>query len=193
MHRVFVTEAVVLGKRGVGEANTLLALLTEELGLIKASAKSTRVEHSKLRYGLETLSVARYSLVRGKHEWKLIGSERVSRELVSKSLKPRRASGRIAKLLLRLIHGEEVMPGMYEVVTEGLSSIAGAHTDEESEYIECIVVLRILSKLGYLPELPELAAFTENTSISPQLTEQAREMKPFLIRTINESLGATGL
>ncbi|HVZ76226.1 MAG TPA: recombination protein O N-terminal domain-containing protein, partial [Candidatus Paceibacterota bacterium] len=61
MHALFVTEGIVLGKRGVGEANMFLAILTREQGLLKASARSARREQSKLRYALEPFTLATYT------------------------------------------------------------------------------------------------------------------------------------
>ena len=76
MYKLFVSDGVVLGKRGVGEANTLVAILTQEMGLVKAVARSARKEQSKLRYALEPMTSATYSFIRGKYEWKLTGAER---------------------------------------------------------------------------------------------------------------------
>ena len=59
MHEKYITEGIVLGKRGVGEANTLVFILTELQGLVRAKATSARREASKLRYGLEPLSRGR--------------------------------------------------------------------------------------------------------------------------------------
>ncbi len=193
MHRLFVTEAVVLGKRGVGEANTLLAFLTREMGVIRASARSTRVEESKLRFGLETLTQGTYSFVRGKYEWKLTGAENISRKFISPSASRRRAAGRIAKLLLRLIHGEEGVGGAYDTTIEGLASLAQATNEQEAENVECILVLRILSELGYVPSNQKLTPLVENKLFSSEILAEAATMRPFLIRTINESLSATGL
>ena len=72
MAKLIVTEGIVLGKRGAGEANTVVIILTETLGLLRAAARSARRERSKLRYGLEPFTIARFSFVRGKNEWKLI-------------------------------------------------------------------------------------------------------------------------
>lgn len=201
MHTIFVTEGIVLGKRGVGEANTLVSLLTEELGLVRASARSARLQKSKLRYGLEPLTRARYSLVRGKHEWKLTGVERVSQLFSSigdtggtpASLKLCRArAGKITKLLLRLIHGEEPVPALYKTVVEGLSAIAHAPAASDAEAIETVLVLRVLAHLGYLPRTQALEPFIEG-GYSIELSAEALKSRALLIRAINESLTATGL
>jgi len=193
MHQVFITEGIVLGKRGAGESNVLTALLTPEHGLLRVSARSARKEVSKLRYGLEPLTRARYSLVRGRSEWKLTGVERASRDLLSPREARRCQSGKIARLLLRLIRGEEPVPGLYEVTEEGLRSLARVHADADADAVECVLVLRILAYLGYLPNTPELAPFLTADFFSMELAAQVRVSRQSLIRAINESLNASGL
>ena len=193
MHRIYITEAIVLGKRFSGEATTTVALLTRDLGLVRASARSARAEKSKLRYGLQLLTRGRYSLVRGKHEWRLTGVEQVSREFLSADTARRVAFGRVAKLPLRLVAGEEHTPTLYTSVVEGFSYLAAAATDTDAEAIECVLVLRILAHLGYLPQRQELMPFVADSLFSLELTAQAAKSRALLIKTINESLGATGL
>ena len=187
----------MLAKRGVGEANTSVVLLTRELGLLRASAKSARREVSKLRYGLEALTVARFSLVRGRYEWKLVGVEKQQRMLAAPEL-PRTtkaALGRVSKLLLRLLQGEEPVPQLYTTVVEGFVSLAypagapGASPDS----VEIILVLRILAHLGYLPQTAELSPFMNSNTFSLELAASAARSRALLIRAINESLQATGL
>lgn len=182
----------MLGKRGVGEANTLVSLLSDDLGLVRVSARSARLAKSKLRYGLEPLTSGRFSLVRGKFEWKLVGVQDLSRTHLADSPMRRRAVGRIARLLTRLIPGEESVPELYATVSEGLRYLAHSD-DEQAEHIECMLVLRILSHLGYLPQTAEIRPFLEQDFFSLELAAQAARSRSLLIRTINESLGATGL
>lgn len=199
MHKIHVTDGVVLGKRGAGEANTLVSILTADLGLVRASARSARVEQSKLRYGLETLTHARYALVRGKYEWKLTGVDEVSHPLSGGDAtgqgegRDRRVrSGKIAKLLLRLVNGEEPVPALYKTVVEGLRAIAGAQTAADAEAVEVVLVLRIVAHLGYLPHTQALSQFIEG-EYSVELSAQALKSRTLLVRAINESLIATGL
>lgn len=183
MHRIYITEGLVLKKRGVGEANALVWILTPDLGLVRASARSARVAPSKLRYGIEVLTVGRYALVKGRYEWRLTGAEAMAR------LPAVPAIGRIAQLLLRLVNGEEPHPGLYKTVAHGFALLAEAtHPDS----VETVVVLRILSHLGYLPETPALSQFVQG-DLSVELSAKALESRSLLIKTINESLQATGL
>ncbi|MDE1925249.1 MAG: recombination protein O N-terminal domain-containing protein [Patescibacteria group bacterium] len=199
MHKIYITEGIVLGKRGAGEANSSVSLLTAELGLVRASARSARYEKSKLRYGLEPLTRGRFSLVRGKYEWKLTGVVEPQR-LFSNSLVPmegKQAVGRVTRLMLRLIQGEEPVPVLYKTVSEGFEFLVDAQNMRDAQAIECVLVLRILAHLGYLPERPELAPFVATSSadelFSLELTAQAARSRTLLIKAINESLTATGL
>ena len=193
MYKIFITDGIVLGKRGVGEANTLVVFLTSELGLIRAVARSARVERSKLRYGLEPLTSGRFSFVQGKHEWRLVGAERVSRKFLDAPVGRARALGRIARLLLRLVQGEEPLPELYKTVAEGFAYLPRAQSEPDAEAIECVLVLRILAHLGYLPHTPEVAPFLERDFFSLELSAEVTQSRALLIRAINESLGATGL
>ncbi len=193
MHKLFVSEGIVLGKRSLGEANVLLAILTRDLGLIKAVARSARREQSKLRYSIEPLSRGTYSFIRGKHEWKLTGAERVVCEphTTQTSLETRRAMGRAARLLLRLIHGEEHSEALYDTVAEGMHVLL--KVPEQTQHIETVLVLRILSHLGYLPQTPELQPFIERDFFAIELAEEVAASKALLLKAINDSLSATGL
>ena len=191
MHQILATEGVVLGKRPLGEANTLIFLFTKEAGLLKVSARSARLSRSKLRYGLEPLTVGRYALVRGRHEWKLTGTGRLSRELFDTPPERRRALGRIAKLLLRLIHGEEQVGELYGVALAGFEALV-AVPESDVEHVECLLVLRILAHLGYVPDRPEIAGLL-GQFFGAEVLREVEEHRPRIIRTINESLSATGL
>jgi len=193
MHKIHVTEGIVLGKRGVGEANTQIAIYTKELGLLRATARSARFEKSKLRYGLEMLTRGRFSFVRGKHEWKVTGVEDISREHIPATPHGKVATGRVSRLLLRLIHGEERGEKLYDAVEQGFSFFAGSHTVSEIESAEWVLVLRILSHLGYVPHIPALEPFMGEEKITEELAAQALQSRAFLIRTINQSLAATHL
>ncbi len=218
MHNIVATEGLVLGKRGVGEANVLVALLTKKLGLVRASAKSARLAKSKLRYGLEPLTMGRFSLVRGKWEWKVTGAAAAARPAAGRAALP--AMGRVSRLLLRLVNGEEANPELYRTVVEGFNCLSANLPSERSsvllarphsmsgqgearpfrlegspseEYVEIVLVLRILAHLGYLPNTQELAPFLEADFFSLEMAAAAARSKAMLVRAINESLGATGL
>ncbi len=191
MHQKIVTEGIVLGKRAAGEANTLAFLLTEELGLVHAVAISARKEASKLRYGLEPLSLGRYTLVRGKAQWRLTGADRVSRELLAATPAQRKRLGQVSRLLLRLVLGQEPNRELYRTAREGFLTLS--RIEANAEAYECVLVLRLLAHLGYLPELPAVDRFVKNDSFTPELAAEAAGSRALLVRLINDSLRATGL
>ncbi|MBY0472840.1 DNA repair protein RecO [Patescibacteria group bacterium] len=193
MHDVIATRGIVLSKRTVGEANTLVSILTEDLGVVRASARSARLERSKLRYGLETLTQGRFSLVRGKYEWKLTGTQELSRPFLHTSVAQRKTAGKVSRLLIRLIQGEEPVPELFDIVSRGFAYITQETDEETLPYIEAVLVLRIIARLGYVEEKQELAIFLDSHTFSPSLIERAKKNRPLLIRSINISLAETGL
>jgi DNA repair protein RecO len=192
MHSIHTVEGIVLSKRGVGEANSAVALLTREFGLLRASARSARLERSKLRYGLEPFSFGSYSLVRGAYDWKLTGVQDVEHLAHGASLAKRRAAGRVARLLLRLIQGEDTVAEVYATVEVGLRALFAAQ-ESDIEQVEWLLVLRVLSCLGYVEEKGDVRMFVSSMDFSPEVIMRARAARPVLIRAINESLAATGL
>jgi recombinational DNA repair protein (RecF pathway) len=99
----------------------------------------------------------------------------------------------VAKLLLRLVQGEEVAPALYESVKGGLTALARAPETREAESIESVLVLKILYHLGYLPHTKELKGFIDADFFSLELAEEVTRSRRLLLRAINESLQATGL
>ncbi len=192
MHRIEVSEGIVLGKHAIGEAHTLVAVLTPTQGLLRAKATSTRAESSKLRYGLEPMTQGRFSFVQGRYEWKLTGVEAAGR-LLSQRSDARAAAGRVSKLLMRLIRGSEEGSALFKTVEEGLTQLAQADSADAVSGIECVLVLRILAHLGYLPHAPALTPYVEGDFSSAKQAVSATQSRAFLIRTINESLMQTGL
>lgn len=191
MYRIYSTEGIVLAKRGAGEAGSSCTLLTRELGLVYATAISARAARSKLKYGIEPLMHGRFSLVHGKSGWRLTAAL-PERRLLSMFPSARAATGRIARLLVRLIRGEEPAPVLFAQVVNGFALLGNVSTKEEVESVECVLVLRVLFELGYLPRTDLLAPFVER-GLSLGLAAEAMHSRSLLVRAINDSLQASGL
>lgn len=191
MHEKHITEGIILSKRPVGEANLLVSVLTQDMGLITAKAISARREASKLRYGLEPMTLARFSFIKGKAEWRVTGADDVSREYLAASPSQRRRLGQVSRLITRLVLGAEPSAELYRTVKQGFDSLA--HTEAHADSVECVLVLRILAHLGYLPELPALSRFVDTDAFTPELAAEAAASRKLLIKLINDSLQATGL
>ncbi len=196
MYHIYVTEGLVLSKRGVGEANVVLQVLTREHGLLRIAARSSRLLRSKQRYGLEVSTLARFSFVRGRNELRLTGVDRASRRVIGASTEARAAFGRIAKLLLRLVHGPEPMRALYDTVLTGLELLCREPTDGKIETylsaLEGVLVLRLMAHLGYVSPHLAYINFIE-AELDDALIEEAASKRTLLVRTINDSLVQSGL
>ncbi len=65
--RVYQTEAIIIKRTKLGEADRILTLYTPQLGKLKAVAKGTRRPQSKLGGHVELLTHSRLMLARGRN------------------------------------------------------------------------------------------------------------------------------
>lgn len=72
---MYFTDAIVLSKTDVGEADTLFSLYTKEYGKVRARAQGVKKEEAKLRGHLEVLNTARIGFVTTKQGERLIYAE----------------------------------------------------------------------------------------------------------------------
>ena len=153
-HHIHHTDAFVLGAVPSGESNKMVSFLTEELGYIQAIATNVRAEKSKLRYSLQPYCWTRIALVRGRDIWRVTGAD--CHENIYYALDDneymRGMLFRVSSLLRRLLHGEGRNDALYELLQQTTKSITEYPcTPEEGEAFECLLVMRILMTLGYMP------------------------------------------
>lgn len=199
-HHIYHTEGFILGSTAFGEANRHFKILTKDFGLIQASAQGVRFLKSKLRYSLQDFSFCELSVVRGREFWRITGA--------SKKFNLREASGisteaslvfvRVFALLGRLLRGEEKNLELYSHIesaafflrNDNLSSRLSSNLIRNFEYV---LVLRILSRLGYLGISPDSLAFVESLHWNEELLIRMSRAVPMVIREINNSLKAADL
>ena len=78
--RTYQTEAVIIKKVKLGEADRILTLYTPHLGKIQGVAKGVRRPRSKLAGHLELLTHSQVSLARGRNLDTIIGSQTIDIE-----------------------------------------------------------------------------------------------------------------
>ncbi|MBI4188434.1 MAG: DNA repair protein RecO [Chloroflexi bacterium] len=83
--RTYQTEAIIIKKTKLGEADRILTLYTPELGKIQAVAKGVRRPRSKLAGHLELLTHSLVSLARGRNLDTITGSQTIDSFLPLKS------------------------------------------------------------------------------------------------------------
>ncbi len=171
------TRAVVVARLSSGEGSVRAALYTEEYGLVHAFAKSAREERSKLRSHLQVGSYGAYTVVRGKHEWKVVGAVETRNSYFELAATPelQHASSRVVGVVRHLVHGEEQNEELFSVLWSYLDALRGCDPTE-ARGAEMRAVARILSTLGY---------------VSVATTELTDERE--LTKHINEALAASHL
>lgn len=188
-HAVHTTHALVLGSADVQDADRLFWLLTEDLGLLFASAKSVREETSKLRYALQDLSQPRVSLVRGRGLWRLTGAEENGAEKLN--LAASKVFGRIAALIRRVMPTDEDNPEVFAVVSNARKALAWPKADIQT--IERITVARVLYQLGYLSCTQEYRGIVDSLDYGEEVLERGDELGQKLIHDINAGLAESQL
>src|SRR3989304_5182432 len=83
--RTYQTEAIIIKKTKLGEADRILTLYTLDLGKIQAVAKGIRRPRSKLAGHLELLTHSMVSFARGRNLDTIIGSQTIDSFLTLKS------------------------------------------------------------------------------------------------------------
>jgi DNA repair protein RecO (recombination protein O) len=191
-YHIFETEALVLGGVSVGEANRYVLLLTEELGALRAVARSVRRENSKLRYALQKFSLSHVSLVRGKESWRLVGAvpeADYSATFRNAPLK-RRISARIISLIERL-HGEEVNPYAYQTIKHFYGALGAEENAERTPDIELVTALRLLFALGYMQKDADTEAYLTDADLSSAVLDRAAADREKLLAFVNHALATT--
>ncbi len=145
------TEAIVLRRRDLGEADRILTLLTIDRGKVRAVAKGVRRPQSRLAGHLDLFVRSAVLLARGREldvvtQAQLIEPYRGLRE------EPWRVgwAGYLADLTDRAIAEEEPQPFLYRTLAECLRELARA---EDAFAVVRRYEMRLLVLLGYRPEL----------------------------------------
>lgn len=195
-YQLYTTRAVVLGGYNVGEAHRHVLLLTEQFGLVRATARSMREARSKLRPALADYMLSSVTLVRGRDVWRITGAREIENPYHALAEHPNAQAmlARLARLLRRLLAGEEANPFLFRVVFSALSALV---SDEENRRalaeVEALTVLRILYSLGYLAPDGQFESLVRSDEISPELVAQVGKVRRTAIRAINASLSESQL
>ncbi|MFA7302790.1 MAG: recombination protein O N-terminal domain-containing protein [Candidatus Paceibacterota bacterium] len=189
MRHKYETAGIVLARSPLGEANTLVTLLTPSLGLVRARAQGLRKPEAKLAAALVTFAESDLVLVRGKEGWRVAGAVLATSWFTRMcSTDARVRAARVSGLLTRLVAGEEREAGLYPIV-QGFFKAFSVLPEALLEEAELLVVLRVLSAMGLdageLPEGPE--------TFSPETLAAVSAARVDYIARINNGIAASGL
>ena len=151
-HHIYHTRGLILGSIPIGESNRFYKILTEELGLVWASAQAVRMEKSKLRYSLQDFSWVTLDLVKGREVWRITSAlEEVSRPALKANAGRFKIFIRLCALISRMIHGERQEKELFADIFNLADFLESTNLPDELAFsIETLATARILMRLGYL-------------------------------------------
>jgi len=149
--RTYQTEAIIIKKIKLGEADRILSLYTPHLGKIRAVAKGVRRPRSKMAGHLELLTHSLVSLARGRNLDTVIGSQTINSFLPLKSNLQLTSQALYAVELVDLFtaDNDENYP-LFQLLLETMHRLCQGNNNELTlRYFE----LHLLNLVGYRPQL----------------------------------------
>jgi len=193
MHHIYHTEALILGSKNFGEAGKYYSIFTRDLGMIYASAQGIRKISSKLRFVLQDFSYVKIDLVRGKDFWRITSASKTNElENISKRPETFEVFANISHLLKRLLAGEDANKSLFVDLLNGLFALEKSETIQELRNIEAIIVLRMLSNLGYIGGSEILKTFIKSP-FEENLIFEIGKSRAKILSEINKALRETHL
>ena len=190
-HQIHTTEGLILGSVGTGEAHLYITMFTREFGLVRAVARSVRLEKSKLRYSLQDFSKSNISLVRGRDVWRITGAQECNGTYwhLKGDREKIKILARISALLNRFLHGEEKNEQLYLTLSSGVEFLRENDTDSEIiKNFEYLIVLRILYTLRYIKNTDNFDLFLSTTDMDSSLLMKVAPFRKKMTVAINEAL-----
>lgn len=186
-YRIYTTKGIVLKKKTSGEQNSLLYVLTKDLGLIIASARSTRTTGSKLRGLLEEYSYGEFSLVKGKNGWRLTNASSEGNFYFESQEYSRKTVAQICSVLTKMIQGEVEQEDIYDCVIESFQFLTTAGKSDIT-LVETLTVLRIMNLLGYVEHKDGLTEIIKGSEITPKILNEVFHNKIKIVGIINMAI-----
>ena len=151
--RTYQTEAIIIKKIKLGEADRILTLYTPHLGKIRAVAKGVRRPRSKMAGHLELLTHSLVSLARGRNLDTVIGSQTISSFLPIKSDLQLASHALYAIELVEQFTADNVENyPLFQLLLETMHRLCQENNNElVLRYFE----LQLLDLVGYRPQLQQ--------------------------------------
>ncbi len=162
--RTYQTEAIIIKRIKLGEADRILTIYTPGLGKVKAVAKGTRRPQSKLGGHVELLTHSRLMLARGRNLDIITQAQTINNFLPIKDDLERLSRGLYVAELVDSFTGERIEDRrLFELVLETLHQLSRANDCEPIlRYFE----VHLLDHLGYRPQLQRCTEC--NSSLQPE-------------------------
>jgi DNA repair protein RecO (recombination protein O) len=154
--RTYQTEAVIIKKTKLGEADRILTLYSRDIGKIQGVAKGIRRPRSKLAGHLELLSYSQVTFARGRSIDTIIGSQTIDSFLPLKnSLDLTAYALYAAEMVNQFTPEHQENQALFQLLVETMQRLGGAAVPQLLlRYFE----LHLLEISGYRPQLQECVA-----------------------------------
>lgn len=190
MYQKYQTQALVLSSKESGENDVVVALYTQDFGLVRARASAARTESSKMRYALQKYTLASVSLVKGKRGWRVAGA--IAERNAWGDMRGVSTFARVASLVTRLVQGEERSDYLYATLSEAHRTLMQDNVPAHG-MIELVCVARVLFALGYISDEALKTALFSHTAYTGEHLMEAETMRDVLLSSINRAIAETQL
>lgn len=191
MHHKYHTEGLVVGSLPNTEASKFIFIFTRDFGLVGAHVQGIRKQHSKLRFGLQDFSFSDISLIRGKNGWKVVGA--ISKNSWFDDFKKNSSKlficAQIVSFLRKFVRGEEKDEELFNIFCSSMDFLS----KEELSYSElqtflCLVMFKILDRLGYIAKIENLSYTLDNCSWNKESIISLKLQQPIILKAINRAI-----
>jgi len=154
--REYKTEAIVIKKTKLGEADIILTFFTPHLGKIQGFARSLRKPKSKLAGHLELLTHSTVSFARGRNLDTITGAQTINAFLPIRSDLWLTSCGLyVAELVNQFTADHQENFGLFQLMLDTLERLCH---DDNKELVLHYFELHLLESAGYRPQLRECVA-----------------------------------
>jgi DNA repair protein RecO (recombination protein O) len=154
--REYQTEAIVIKKTKLGEADTVLTFFTPHLGKIQGFARSLRKTKSKMAGHLELLTHSQVSFARGRNLDTITGSQTINSFMPLKNDLWLTSCGLyVAELVHQFTAEHQENFSLFRLTLDTLNRLCG---ENNKELILRYFELHLLESAGYRPQLRECVA-----------------------------------
>jgi len=189
MRHRYETHGIILARSPAGETSAALAILTSDIGLVRARAQNVRASGAKLAAALTTFAESDLLLVRGREQWRVAGAVLREQWFVRLAQPDARARAtRMVGLLLRLVTGETNDVALFPIC-QGFFAALATLPEEVHASVELLAALRLLAALGFdAGTLP-----SDGADFSPVPLATIAHARTHYIARVNRGIAASGL
>lgn len=186
-YHIYTTSGIILKRTPIGESDVYLHVLTRDLGLIVASAKSVRTPASKLRQALIEYNLVNVSCIKGKNGWKITNVVSEESYYYDMPRDKHRVVSQVSQVLIKMMPGESEHTEVFEIVKNSFTFLKNLKNDLIKNF-EVVVVLRILKELGYIAKNKDTDQYTSDLNFwSEDLLLALENNKKIILESINKA------